>query len=192
MGRLLQDMSDDELIGLYLENNEEAIAVLLSRCAVSVEKWIRFTTRDEETVKDLYQEIMVHLLLKIQQRTYRNGCFLAWLYALVSNYLRSYYRKKRLPVAADVECESLQVADEGVPEGYEEALFCLAELLPGLPAQVQELIRMRYWDRMSYREIACCTGINCSTVVKQIQTGCRKLRRMLEEKGYDRSCFWEI
>lgn len=192
MERQLQDMSDDELIGLYLENNEEAIAVLLSRCAVSVEKWIRFSTRDEETVKDLYQEIMVHLLLKIQQRACRRGCFVAWLYSLVSNYLCSHYRKKRLPVVADVEYEWLPVADEGMPEGYEEALFCLAEQLSCLPVPVQELIKMRYWERMSYREIACRTGINCSTVVKRIQTGCRELRRMMEEKGYDSSCFWEI
>ena len=80
----------------------------------------------------------------------------------------------------------------GMPEGYEEALFCLAEQLSCMPVQMQELIKMRYWERMSYREIACRTGINCSTVVKRIQTGCRELRRMMEEKGYDSSCFWEI
>lgn len=192
MERQLQDMSDDELIGLYLENNEEAIAVLLSRRAASVERWIRFTIRDEETVKDLYQEIMVHLLLKIQQRAYHSGCFVAWLYSLVSNYLCSHYRKKRLSVAVNIECECLQMVDEGMPEGYEEALFCLAELLSCLPLPMQELIKMRYWERMSYREIACRTGINSSTVVKRIQIGCRELRRMMEEKGYDSSCFWEI
>lgn len=185
-------MSDDELIRLYLEGDKEAIVVLLSRCAVSVEKWIRFTTRDEEMVKDLYQEIMVHLLIKIRQRSYRSGCFIAWLYSLVSNYLCSYYRKKRLPMAADVECELLQVADNPVSDSYEEALSCLLDLLPCLSAQMQELIKMRYWEKMSYREISRYTGIHCSTVIKKIQIACRDLKRMMEQKGYDNSCFFDV
>ena len=161
---------DDKLVSMFRNGDSHAFEILLSRYDECIMRAIRKSTiNNNDSVEDLYQEIVTHLYEKLKCVYKANGHFGAWLNCVVGNFLCSVYRKKHqdcLPLKLDI-------------------LEDLKEAVEGLSEELGRLVKMKIWEGMTYQEISEQTGINRSTVVKRLKSAYQELEKRMIAKGYD-------
>lgn len=147
------------------------------------------TINNNDSVEDLYQEIVTHLYEKLKCVYKANGHFGAWLNCVVGNFLCSVYRKKHqdcLPLKLDILKDDDCLVDNYISAERRERKFeDLEEAVEGLPEELGCLVKMKIWEGMTYQEISEQTGINRSTVVKRLKSAYQELEKRMIAKGYD-------
>lgn len=178
---------DDKLVSMFREGNSHAFELLLSRYD---ERAIRRSTiNNNDSVEDLYQEIVTHLYEKLKCVYKANGHFGAWLNCVVGNFLCSVYRKKHqdcLPLKLDILKDDDCLVDNYISaERREQKFEDLEEAVESLPEELRQLVKMKIWEGMTYQEISDRTGVNKSTVVKRLKSAYQELEERMLAKGYD-------
>lgn len=181
---------DDKLISMFRNGDSRAFETLLSRYDEYIMKAIRRSTiNNNDSVEDLYQEIVTHLYEKLKCVYKANGHFGAWLNCVVGNFLCSVYRKKHqecLPLKLDILKDDDCLVDNYISAERRERKFeDLEEAVEGLPEELGCLVKMKIWEGMTYQEISEQTGINRSTVVKRLKSAYQELEKRMIAKGYD-------
>ena len=188
MKKHLLELSDDALIEGYRAGDTQCFDVLLERYSSCILYWIRQKTNNEDEVADLYQEISLRISQKLKNVYEGRGYFPAWAHCVVGNYLYSTYRKKRpdtVELSPNLLNHNKLAAEESVPSHSEECFRILEAVVKEQSEPMQRLIRMRYWEDCTYQEISNRTGINMSTVIKRLRTGCEKMKRLMKGRGID-------
>lgn len=181
---------DDKLISMFRNGDSRAFETLLSRYDEYIMKAIRRSTiNNNDSVEDLYQEIVTHLYEKLKCVYKANGHFGAWLNCVVGNFLCSVYRKKHqdcLPLKLDILKDEDCLVDNYISAERRERKFeDLKEAVEGLSEELGRLVKMKIWEGMTYQEISEQTGINRSTVVKRLKSAYQELEKRMIAKGYD-------
>lgn len=181
---------DDKLISMFRNGDSRAFETLLSRYDEYIMKAIRRSTiNNNDSVEDLYQEIVTHLYEKLKCVYKANGHFGAWLNCVVGNFLCSVYRKKHqecLPLKLDILKDDDCLVDNYVSaEKREQKFDDLEKAIRSLPEELNRLVKMKIWEGLTYQEISDQTGINKSTVVKRLKSACLELEKRMLAKGYD-------
>lgn len=181
---------DDKLISMFRNGDSRAFETLLSRYDEYIMKAIRRSTiNNNDSVEDLYQEIVTHLYEKLKCVYKANGHFGAWLNCVVGNFLCSVYRKKHqdcLPLKLDILKDDDCLVDNYISAERRERKFeDLEEAVEGLSEELGRLVKMKIWEGMTYQEISEQTGINRSTVVKRLKSAYQELEKRMIAKGYD-------
>lgn len=181
--------ADEVLIGLFCSGKKSAFDVLYKRYSNVVVETIRNKVRVKEEAEDLFHDFMLHLSYKLQYSYREKGQFKSWLLRSLNNYICSYFRKKK-QIFVDLNLESynqsLYEDDSEYMQLKEKMLICLEEFLKTLPESSLKLLRMRYWEGISYKEISRRTHIKYPTIVSMIRTIHKKLISFMEERGYTR------
>lgn len=183
-------LADETLISMFREGDNQAFEILLARYADVIMKLIkRSTMYTNDSVDDLYQDVVTLLYEKLRDVYRENGHFAAWVNCVVSHFLCSFYRKKRqsdLPLKLEILHDDTFSDDLLLPVDKREKKFNdLLQLVEILPQDMRELLQMRMWEGMTYQGIADRTGINKSTVVKRLKAIYRQLEKSMLAKGYD-------
>ncbi|HJF08613.1 MAG TPA: sigma-70 family RNA polymerase sigma factor [Phocaeicola coprocola] len=181
---------DDKLISMFRNGDSRAFETLLSRYDEYIMKAIRRSTiNNNDSVEDLYQEIVTHLYEKLKCVYKANGHFGAWLNCVVGNFLCSVYRKKHqecLPLKLDILKDDDCLVDNYVSaEKREQKFDDLEKAVRSLPEELNRLVKMKIWEGLTYQEISDQTGINKSTVVKRLKSAYLELEKRMLAKGYD-------
>ena len=181
---------DDKLVSMFRNGDSHAFEILLSRYDESIMKANRKSTiKINDSVEDLYQEIVTHLYEKLKCVYKANGHFGAWLNCGVGNFLCSVYRKKHqdcLPLKLDILKDDDCLVDNYISAERRERKFeDLKEAVEGLSEELGRLVKMKIWEGMTYQEISEQTGINRSTVVKRLKSAYQELEKRMIAKGYD-------
>ncbi len=181
---------DDKLISMFRNGDSRAFETLLSRYDEYIMRAIRKSTiNNNDSVEDLYQEIVTHLYEKLKCVYKANGHFGAWLNCVVGNFLCSVYRKKHqdcLPLKLDILKDDDCLVDNYISAERRERKFeDLEEAVEGLSEELGRLVKMKIWEGMTYQEISEQTGINRSTVVKRLKSAYQELEKRMIAKGYD-------
>lgn len=181
---------DDKLISMFRNGDSRAFETLLSRYDEYIMRAIRKSTiNNNDSVEDLYQEIVTHLYEKLKCVYKANGHFGAWLNCVVGNFLCSVYRKKHqdcLPLKLDILKDDDCLVDNYISAERRERKFeDLEEAVEGLSEELGRLVKMKIWEGMTYQEISEQTGINRSTVVKRLKSAYLELEKRMLAKGYD-------
>lgn len=181
---------DDKLISMFRNGDSRAFETLLSRYDEYIMKAIRRSTiNNNDSVEDLYQEIVTHLYEKLKCVYKANGHFGAWLNCVVGNFLCSVYRKKHqecLPLKLDILKDDDCLVDNYVSaEKREQKFDDLEKAIRSLPEELNRLVKMKIWEGLTYQEISDQTGINKSTVVKRLKSAYLELEKRMLAKGYD-------
>lgn len=166
---------DDKLVSMFRNGDSHAFEILLSRYDECIMRVIRKSTiNNNDSVEDLYQEIVTHLYEKLKCVYKANGHFGAWLNCVVGNFLCSVYRKKHqdcLPLKLDILKDDDCLVDNYISAERRERKFeDLKEAVEGLSEELGRLVKMKIWEGMTYQEISEQTGINRSTVVKRLKS----------------------
>ena len=181
---------DDKLVSMFRNGDSHAFEILLSRCDECIMRAIRKSTiNNNDSVEDLYQEIVTHLYEKLKCVYKANGHFGAWLNCVVGNFLCSVYRKKHqdcLPLKLDILKDDDCLVDNYISAERRERKFeDLEEAVEGLSEELGRLVKMKIWEGMTYQEISEQIGINRSTVVKRLKSAYQELEKRMIAKGYD-------
>lgn len=181
---------DDKLVSMFRNGDSHAFEILLSRYDECIMRAIRKSTiNNNDSVEDLYQEIVTHLYEKLKCVYKANGHFGAWLNCVVGNFLCSVYRKKHqdcLPLKLDILKDDDCLVDNYISAERRERKFeDLKEAVEGLSEELGRLVKMKIWEGMTYQEISEQTGINRSTVVKRLKPAYQELEKRMIAKGYD-------
>ena len=190
--RNLQELTDEELALLYVEGNNRAFDELLSRNEVKLFSYIMFMVHDEEVANDIFQETFVKVISRLQTRRYvPNGKFCAWCVRIAHNVMMDQYRFDASRNVVDVNatndlsnigsCDSLLMGNAEDCIVYNQVLADVKKLVDQLPALQKEVVYMRYYQQISFKEIAEATGVSINTALGRMRYAILNLRRMAKK-----------
>ena len=189
--RKLEEMTDEELALLYVEGNNRAFDELLSRNEVKLFNYILFMVHDQEVANDIFQETFVKVISKLQKRLYvPNGRFGAWCMRIAHNVMMDMYRESRNRHFVDTnENNDLSniSGDSVLDSNAEDALVNsqvlsdVKKMMNQLPTLQREVVYMRYYQQLSFKEIAEATGVSINTSLGRMRYAILNLRRMAKE-----------
>ncbi len=187
----LNQMSDDVLVGLYSNGDSKAFDILLDRYKDKLFAYIRFIIRNRELAEDIFQETFVKAIVTLQKGAYSSsGKFGAWLTRIAHNLMIDYFRQERnensisndetdYDLFNDTRFSDLTVEDQMVNE---QTLIDVRSLVNQLPDNQREVVFMRYYQDLSFKEIADITGVSINTALGRMRYALINIRRLAEEK----------
>ena len=187
----LKQMTDDMLVALYLQGNNSAFDILLNRHQDRLFNYIYFLVRSREVAEDIFQETFVKAITTLQQGRYQNdGKFAAWITRIAHNLVIDQFRIERNENAIsndEVEFDLLNDAKlaEGTIENRmvnEQVLKDVRSLIDELPDCQREVVFMRYYQDLSFKEISDITGVSINTALGRMRYAVLNMRRIAEEK----------
>ena len=189
--RTLTDMTDEELAMSYVEGNNRAFDLLLTRNQYKLFSYILFVVHDRETAEDVFQETFVKVITKLHQNKYKPcGKFNAWLIRIAHNVIMDMYRlqKNDKTVEPTTNNDLSNLADGQMFESNIENEFVnqqvmsdVRKLMSYLPAPQREVVYMRYYQQMTFKEISQTTNVSINTVLGRMRYAMMNLRKMAKE-----------
>ena len=188
----LKQMTDDMLVTLYLGGNNSAFDTLLSRHQDRLFNYIYFIVRSKEVAEDIFQETFVKAIVTLQQGRYTNdGKFAAWITRIAHNLVIDQFRIERNEnTVSNDETEIDLLNNAKLSEGNienrmvnEQVLKDVRMLIEELPDCQREVVFMRYYQDMSFKEIADITGVSINTALGRMRYAVLNMRRIAAEKN---------
>lgn len=184
-------LSDDKLVKLYLSGNEAALGELLNRHKDRIYTYIFLFVRDTYTAEDLLQETFIKVIDKLRSGKYQEqNKFLPWISRVAYNLCIDYYRReKRLPKVINKDgfdiFSVLKFSEPGAEGRIIENEFStkVRKILEHLPEEQREVVIMRHYMDMNFREIAEMTGVNINTALGRMRYALINLRKLMEAKN---------
>ncbi len=185
----LQKTSDQELIRLYLKGNEASLEILIKRHQKSVYTSIYLMVRDRSLAEDIFQETFIKIINTLQTDRYNEeGKFGPWAARIGRNLAIDYIRKmKRDVTITDSQGNDifsyLRIAEESVEDKIirSQTEHSLKELVKRLPEEQRQVLIMRHWGDMSFKEIADNTGVSINTALGRMRYALNNIRKMMEQ-----------
>lgn len=186
----LTAMTDDQLVNLFISGQNAAFDTLLSRHQDRLYSFIRYYVRNADLADDLFQETFVKAIVSIRQQRYTaNGKFYAWLTRIAHNLLVDQFRNENNEqIVYDEEVEGASHAsllqaerdreDEMVRE---QVMVDVKKIMNHLPDAQREVVFMRFYQDMSFKEIAELKGISINTALGRMHYAIQNMRRMAKE-----------
>ena len=187
----LKQMTDDMLVSLYLKGNNTAFDILLNRHQDRLFNYIYFIVRSKEVAEDIFQETFVKAIVTLQQGRYTNdGKFAAWITRIAHNLVIDQFRQERnenLISNDETEVDLLNNAafSEGTIENQmvnDQVLRDVRALVDELPDCQREVVYMRYYQKLSFKDIADITGVSINTALGRMRYAILNMRRIAAEK----------
>ena len=184
----LQDMTDEELALSYADGNNRAFDLLLLRNQSKLFSYILFVVHDRETAEDIFQETFVKVITRLQEGRYTvSGKFGAWIMRIAHNAIMDWYRDQasmRILVTSTAnDLSNIPSAD--IFEGNIENRFVNSQimtdvrrLLDALPPMQREVVYMRFYQQLSFKEIADSTDVSINTALGRMRYALLNMRRM--------------
>ena len=189
--RNLQDLTDEELALLYVEGNNRAFDLLLSRNEVKLFTYIMFFVRDQEVANDIFQETFLKVVSKLQNHEYSvNGKFGGWLLRIAHNVMMDMYRGQRYKYVVESKDDNdlSNISGDDLLEANAEVnliniqiLSDVRKMMEQLPILQREVVYMRYYQQLSFKEIAEATGVSINTSLGRMRYALLNLRRMAKK-----------
>lgn len=183
-------MTDEELAIMYVDGDNKAFDLLLSRNQEKLFTYILFVVRDREMANDMFQETFFKVVSRLQQGKYiANGKFRAWLMRIAHNVIMDWYRQQRAQNIVDAPKENdlsnvgstlLESSREGELVNN-QVMEDVRRMMSHLPASQREVVFMRFYQQMSFKEIAEATGVSINTALGRMRYAILNLRRMTRE-----------
>jgi len=184
------DVTDNELITRFLKGDESGLRLLIERHQRKIFTSILILVKDKEQAEDLFQETFIKVINTLRSGNYHEeGKFLPWVIRIAHNLVIDHFRKqKRMPLVRDTEdfsiMESLKltedtIEDKMVVDQIHKEVRLLVELLP---YDQREVVIMRHYADMSFKEIAECTNVSINTSLGRMRYALINLRKLINEK----------
>ena len=188
-------MSDEQLALLYADGNNKAFDILLSRVKDRLFSYIFCMVKNEEMANDLFQETFIKAIMKLRDGKYKNnGKFLFWMTRIAHNVIIDYFREVRNSHVVDAPKENdlgnlrgdaILEVDREKAIVNEQVLKDVRLLMEALPEVQREVVFMRYYQEMSFKEIAKVTGVSINTSLGRMRYALINLRRLSREHSME-------
>ena len=184
--------TDDELVGLYSEGKSEAFGILLDRYKERLYTYILFVVRRRDLADDIFQDTFVKAIVTLQKGGYTcTGKFGAWLTRIAHNLIIDAFRQDRNEnLISNDACETDILNNASLCECNIEDKMVDAQVLRDvrklvcmLPDNQREVIIMRFYQNLSFKEIADITGVSINTALGRMRYALINIRKIASDKG---------
>ncbi len=184
--------TDDELVKLYREGNNQAFEVLLNRYQSKVYTYIFLIVRNRELTEDIFQDTFIKAISTIQQDRYvESGKFLAWINRIAHNLIIDYFRREKNENNFSVEGINFDImnctrfSEKSMEDvlSNEQVFTDVVHLVDKLPPSQQAVVKMRFFENLSFKEIAEKTNVSINTALGRMRYALINLRKIAEEKN---------
>ena len=188
----VQVVSDQKLLNCYLSGDRNAISQLIERHSRRVRDYIQMMVKDGDVADDIFQETFIKAVRVIDEGRYTdNGRFLSWILRIAHNQVIDHFRAQKqnrqlneaeagYDVLGTLRLAERTVEDEIVCEQIASDVRRMVELLPD---EQREVVMMRYYSGLSFKEIAEQTGVSINTALGRMRYALINLRKMIKEKN---------
>ncbi len=182
--------SDQVLIKHYLEGDERSFEILLNRHQQKIYTSIYLFVKDQSLAEDIFQEVFIKIIDTLRKGKYNHeGKFLQWAMRISYNMCVDYFRRsKRRPQVSPTETfdifDVLQVADDNAEESIMKSQTHerIRKLVDMLPPEQREVVILRHYADMSFKEIAKLTRVSINTALGRMRYALINIRRLIDEK----------
>ncbi len=182
-------LSDSQLIELYIQGEEQALEFLIRKHQSRIFNFIYSKVRNRDVANDLFQDVFIKVINTLKAGQYsEEGKFLPWILRISHNLVIDYFRKnKRSPVFTNtddfdifhvVKDEGLNIESVMIKEQIDSDVI---KLLEELPEDQKEVLKMRIFQDMSFKEIAENTGVSINTALGRMRYALINLRKLIEK-----------
>lgn len=186
----LTSVNDRELINLYLNGNERAFEELLSRHKSKIYTSIYLFVKDTALAEDIFQEVFIKIIDTLRKGKYNHeGKFVQWAMRISYNMCVDYFRRnKRRPKLAPSETfdifDVLQSSDDNAEQTMikSQTHDKIRKLVDMLPAEQREVVILRHYADMSFKEISQLTRVSINTALGRMRYALINIRKMIEER----------
>jgi RNA polymerase sigma-70 factor (ECF subfamily) len=185
-----KSMTDEQLVLAYAQGNNEAFDLLLKKYEEKVFTYILRVVKNEDIANDIFQDTFVKAIMTIKQGRYtESGKFPAWITRIAHNLIIDYYRQEKSEnlQSSDIDDVDILNRKELAEETIEDIIVNKQQmdevkfLLSLLPDPQREVLTMRYYRNMSFKEIAEVTNVSINTALGRMIYGILNLRRLAVE-----------
>ena len=189
----LQDMTDEELALSYAGGNNRAFDLLLQRNQSKLFSYIVFVVHDRNTAEDIFQETFVKVITRLQDGRYTaSGKFGAWIMRIAHNAIMDWYREQAAQNIVDTPNDNdlSNIAGQDLHVGSVENHYVnqqvmkdVRRLLDALPPSQREVVYMRFYQELSFKEIADTTSVSINTALGRMRYALLNMRRMAKNNN---------
>ena len=184
-------ISDQELVSRYIKGNELALEMLINRHKDRVFGYINNLLKDKQLAEDIFQDVFIKVIHTIKAGKYNEeGKFLPWVMRISHNMVIDYFRKaKRMPTTSGGEnfdiFDTIKRTDPNIEDEMEAAQVQgdVKQLIEFLPEDQKEVLKLRYYSELSFKEIAEETNVSINTALGRMRYALINLRKLIEEKN---------
>ena len=182
-------LSDKELINLYLEGDEKAFEILLNRHKNKIYTSIYLFVKDHEQAEDIFQEVFIKIIDTLRRGKYNHeGKFLQWAMRISYNLCVDYFRrsKRRTKVSPSETFDIfdvLEVKDDNMETSMikSQTYLRVRQLVDLLPPEQREVVILRHYADMSFKEIASLTRVSINTALGRMRYALINIRKLVNE-----------
>ena len=187
----LKKLSDNDLLNVYLSGNENAVTVLVNRHRRRVFDYINMMVQDRDLADDIFQETLIKVIRFVNDGRYtENGKFLSWVLRIAHNQVIDHFRQKKqqnhisegeagYDLLNNRKLSDSTVEDRMISDQIAEDVRKLVDFLP---AEQKEVVLMRYYMGLSFKEIADETNVSINTALGRMRYALINMRKMIDEK----------
>lgn len=189
----METHTDSLLISRYQKGDENALSILISRHQKELFSFIFYKLMDEELANDVFQDTFMKIIVSLKEGRYNDdGKFILWAKRISHNLIIDHYRLKSKHIKVSettYENEEFSIFDllKETEENIEERLITnqiyddLMKMLVFLPENQQEVIKLRFFDGLSFKEIADQTNTSINTTLGRVRYALINMRKIMEE-----------
>ncbi|HLV42953.1 MAG TPA: sigma-70 family RNA polymerase sigma factor [Brumimicrobium sp.] len=189
----LSKLEDKQLVSLYVDGQEKAFEVLLNRHKSRIFNYILMKIRDEALAQDIFQETFIKVINTLKKGNYNEeGKFLPWAMRIAHNLMIDHFRKtNKVRMISESSSRSedytifdlLEVQDNNVEENiiYNELVDQMVELIDYLPDTQRDILNMRIFKEMSFKDIAKKENVSINTALGRMRYALINIRKLIEK-----------
>ncbi len=187
-----EDLSDNSLVQQFVDGNQSAIETLISRHKKRVFTYILLIVKDHHLAEDIFQDTFIKVIRSLKSGRYtENGKFISWVLRISHNLIIDYFRKEKLlnttsndNVNVDL-FNSPKYSEENIEDKliYDQITCDIRLLINELPDDQREVIIMRHYQGLSFKEISDITNVSINTALGRMRYALINLRKLIEKKN---------
>lgn len=187
-----KELGDNELIQSYLDGDFTSLEILINRYKSKVFTYILVTVKNHHLAEDIFQDTFIKVVRSLNNGKYTdNGKFVSWVTRIAHNLIIDHYRREKnmntySNDATEIDLfNSAKFSDDTVEDMIinEQILSDVRYLLDELPDDQREVVMMRHYLGLSFKEIAEQTGVSINTALGRMRYALINLRKIIEQKG---------
>ena len=186
-----QPVTDQELIGRYSAGNQSSLEILIRRHKNRIFAYILMIVKEKELAEDLFQDTFIKVINTIRSGSYKEeGKFIQWAMRIAHNLIIDHFRKsKRIPTIENRDdfdiFDKVRIPVESIEERIitEQIHKDVKKLIDYLPKEQREVLVMRHYGDMSFKDIAEVTNVSINTALGRMRYALINLRKLVDEKN---------
>lgn len=195
---MTKSLDDNVLVQRFIEGDQKSLEILIHRHKSRIFSYIMLIVKNQELAEDIFQETFIKVIRSLKRGKYvENGKFVSWVLRIAHNLTIDHFRKEKLQ--ATISNDSLEVdlfnsrkfSDRTIEEEMvnNQILKEVKELIKELPEDQQQVVYMRHYMDMSFKEIAEQTDVSINTALGRMRYALINLRKIIKEKNIELTRF---